>query len=342
MKSIFKILSLILITISMGTSKANAVTQFDYNLFVLGDFNGYYSDVEGRVAVQGNATLNGYSIGAKAPAGNSLVVGGNLTVGSSGGSTNGATVVGGSVTTPSWGGYSSTSTTAYAAMPIDFAAESERLTWLTGALKDYTTNGTTSAMWGQLFFSGTDPTLNVFSVTADQLAASNTFHINVTPGSQVLFNVSGTNVSMQNAGFDLQGVDASSILYNFYDATSLSFSSIGLQGSVLATGAAYNGGWGNVNGQMIVASFNAPTQINNNPYSGTLLDLAPPASTPSPPSAPDGGEPVGGTPGAPESPVAAVPELSTWAQMILGFGILGLALRQRRIVAPARPATAMA
>jgi choice-of-anchor A domain-containing protein len=302
---------------------AQATAVFDYNLFVLGDFNGYYSDVEGKVAVKGNATVNGYAVGQKASSGDNLVVGGNLTVGSSGGSTSGKVVVGGTVTTPSWGGYSSGGITSGAAtLPVDFAAEITRLTWLTSELKSYSTTGTIEQKWGQMFFTGTDPVLNVFNVTAAQMASSNTFHVNVTPGSQVLFNVSGTSASMQNAGFDLQGVDSSKILYNFYEATSLSFSSIGVLGSVLATNAAYNGSWGNVNGQMVVQSFNAPTQINYSPYGGTLLSMSQPITMPTEPTPTPGGD-TGAVPGP-------VPDLATWAQMILGFGALGWVLRRSR------------
>jgi choice-of-anchor A domain-containing protein len=292
-------------------------------LFVVGDFNGYYSDVEGKVAVKGNATVNGYAVGQKASAGNNFVVGGNLSVGSSGGSTNGNVVVGGTVTTPSWGGYSSSSiASGVTTLPVDFASEITRLTWLTSELKSYSTTGSIEQKWGQMFFAGTDPVLNVFNVTAEQMASSNTFHVNVTPGSQVLFNVSGTNASMQNAGFDLQGVDSSKILYNFYEATSLSFSSIGVLGSVLATNAAYNGSWGNVNGQMIVQSFNAPTQINYSPYGGTLLSMSQPASMPV--------EPAPGSGDDAAAPIGPVPELSTWGQMILGFGAMGFVLRRSR------------
>jgi choice-of-anchor A domain-containing protein len=309
---------------SFSVSAASAATVFDYNLFVIGDFNGYNSDVEGRVAVKGNATVNGYAVGQKASAGDNLVVGGNLTVGTSGGSTSGKVVVGGTVTTPSWGGYSSGGiSSGVTTLPVDFAAEITRLTWLTSELKTYSTNGTIEQKWGQMFFTGTDPVLNVFNVTAAQMASSNTFHINVASGSQVLFNVSGASASMQNAGFDLQGVDSSKILYNFYEATALSFSSIGVLGSVLATNAAYNGSWGNVNGQMIVSSFNAPTQINSSPYSGTLLSLSQPVALPADPVS--GGNDNAGTP-----PIGPVPEISTWAQMILGFGALGWILRRSR------------
>ena len=35
----------------------------DYSAFILGDFHGQYSDIQGRLAVGGNATITGYSVG---------------------------------------------------------------------------------------------------------------------------------------------------------------------------------------------------------------------------------------------------------------------------------------
>ena len=51
-----------------------------FNAFILGDMQGYHSDVEGRLAVGGNLTLENYSIGKQLPnssgARDDLVVGG--------------------------------------------------------------------------------------------------------------------------------------------------------------------------------------------------------------------------------------------------------------------------
>src|SRR4249919_3733795 len=54
----------------------------DFSAFVLHDFNASYSDVEGRVAVGGNAKITGYAIGNHLANSNGtrddLIVGGNL------------------------------------------------------------------------------------------------------------------------------------------------------------------------------------------------------------------------------------------------------------------------
>ncbi len=301
---------------------AQADTAADYNLFVLNNMNVQGSDTEGRVAVGGNASLQAYSVGAPAgaPGAVNLVVGGNLNA--NGGSTQGLTVVGGTATYTNWS--SAGLQPAGTPLPVDFAAEAIRLTELTDYLAGYAANGSvTYQNWGapngahayQTTLTGSDATLNVFDLDGTKASDTNTFTINITPGSNALINVSGSLGKLWGAGIFINGGDASNILWNFSDATSLSFYNIGVLGSVLAPNADYNpGGWGVINGQVVVKSFSGnwstgSTQVNNVYYRGGLLGL-----DPTPPSLP-------------------VPEPATWALMIGGFGLAGAMLRRRRPVA---------
>ena len=80
-----------------GFGCAMAGTISNYNLYVLGNMNAANSDVEGALAVAGNATLSVYSVGLQTPhTGNNLVVGGDLTAFRV--NSWGHTVVGGTVT----------------------------------------------------------------------------------------------------------------------------------------------------------------------------------------------------------------------------------------------------
>jgi choice-of-anchor A domain-containing protein len=291
---------------------ARADTAKDFNLFVLGDMNVHSSDTEGRVAVKGNASMSSYSVGTTASAGTvNLVVGGNLVA--HGGSTNGKTIVGGTTNYQNWAtaGLQPHGT----AVPVDFVAEMTRLNWLTDYLADLTPTGTAVIPpWGgQYTLTGANAGLNVFDISGATLANTNSFTINLTPGSTILINVDGTADSFSNAGITINGGAASNVLWNFSDATTLSFSGINLLGSVLAPNATYLGGWGQLNGQLIVKNFTdqlGATQINNeNPFSGNLLGLGPPPSL---------------------RGVGAVPEPATWAMMIAGFGMVGAVLRRRR------------
>ncbi|HEY2356230.1 MAG TPA: choice-of-anchor A family protein [Phenylobacterium sp.] len=280
-----------------------ADTAQDYNLFVTGGMTMHSSDTEGRVAVGGDAALSSYSVGAKAsPNGVNLVVGGNLTA--QGGSTIGETIVAGQASYQNWS--NAGLQPAGTPLPVDFAAETARLGALSTLLNGYAANGSVAIPWsGQYSLTGTSAGLNVFDLDGALLSHTNTLTINLTPGSTALINVSGLADSFSNAGITIIGGDASSILWNFADATSLSFSGINMLGSVLAPNANYTGGWGQLNGQLIVKSFrdaNGATQINAVAYKGGLLGLNP----------------------------ASVPEPATWTMMIAGFGAIGAVLRRRR------------
>lgn len=299
----------------LGPAAAHADPVGAYNLFVLGDIDVASSDTEGRIAAAGNVTLDSYSVGANAASNTvNLVVGGNLTAGvNGGGATRGLTDVGGSATFHNWS--NAGVTTNVNPLPVNFAADATGLDALTTTLSHYAATGTVGTVpWGGQFTlnaatSGI-PGLNVFDISGAMLDSSNTFTIDVAAGQTVLINVDGTADHM-SGGLNIVGGSASQVLWNFYDATTLSFSSIAMEGSVLAPDAAYLGGWGQLNGELIVKSFGdtlGSTQINTGEnFSGNLLNL-PPLQTP------------------------GVPEPASWAMMIFGFGCAGALLRRRRAI----------
>jgi choice-of-anchor A domain-containing protein len=287
---------------------AQADTAANYNLFVLNNMTVNGSDEQGRVAVGGNASLTSHSVGALAnPNDVNLVVGGNLTATS--GSTVGKTIVGGTASYTNWStaGLQPHGTPS----PINFATEAVRLDQLTDYLDTFAANGAINYQnFGgshgyQTALVGTNSSLNVFDLDGLKASETNTFTINIKPGSIALINVSGVNDVLSNAGITIIGGDASDVLWNFYDATSLSFQSIGILGSALAPDANY-AGTGVIDGQLIVNSFSnyypwQATQVNDVMFSGDLLGLTPP-----------------------------VPEPAVWTMMIAGFGLAGGALRRRR------------
>ncbi|MBS0332838.1 MAG: choice-of-anchor A family protein [Proteobacteria bacterium] len=304
---------------AMAPAAALADTASAYNLFVLGDMNVKSSDTEGRVAVKGNATMSSYSVGAKASSSTvNLVVGGDLSA--HGGSTKGLTIVGGASDYKNWStaGLQPHGT----ALPVDFASETSRLDALSDLLDTYTANGTvyTPPWGGQYTLTGASSGLSVFDLDGSTLSHTNTLTINLTPGTFALINVSGRADSFSNAGITIHGGDASDILWNFSDATTLSFSGISMLGSVLAPNATYLGGWGQLNGELIVKNFTdqlGATQINSgNSFKGGLLDITPLQNIS-------------------DQVKSAVPEPAEWALMILGFGVVGAVLRRRRRVAVA-------
>ncbi|RJP70690.1 MAG: choice-of-anchor A family protein, partial [Ignavibacteriales bacterium] len=257
--------------INNGTFDLGPATGF--NLFILEDLTQPSSDTEGKVAVGGNATLGGYSVGDKLtptdPPQDVLIVGGYLQYTS-------GRVYNGNVVVPS---AASTNLPIYAVSieegelrfdtPIDFPAASAYLTTLSTTLSNYVVNGTTVFEWGGLFLTGTSPFLNVFHVSGAELSVANNFEIDVPNGSVVVINVDGTTVAWMG-GLVVKGTDKSNVIYNFYEASSLTIHGIDVRGSILAPFADLYYPAGVVNGQVIAKSMTGSGQFNNTLFLGNI------------------------------------------------------------------------
>ncbi|MDO9487225.1 MAG: choice-of-anchor A family protein [Sphingomonadaceae bacterium] len=332
----------------------------DYNEFVIGNSNRQYVDTHGKVAVGGNLQLNGVAIASQMPTGSTtnLVVGGNLTA--SNGTINGSTIVGGNVSynnptingnlsaggsvtfNPNSGGsVNNGGTITYGTsfikpnwmnppsvqgsvtQPIDFGAAAASLTALSQAQVG-TNDLTATFQWSQLFFTG-GAGLNVYGITEAMLEGANGgFNINAPSGATVIINVPGQNLSLLNTGMNLTGgITLDRILWNFYEATSLTFAG-SWNGSVLATQAAASANYGGMNGNLIVAalhgyggpatasSLETHTNFNGQAtyFSGEMRPVGSPDPDPDP-----------------------VPEPGTLALFGLGAMLAGISRRRRKIAA---------
>ncbi len=248
-----------------------------FNVFVLGQATQSYTDSEGRVAAGGDVSLTGYGIGSTLPnsAGqrDDLIVGGRLTY-------NQGQVFNGNVV------YSSTAVlqnvglpngTARQGAPVDFAAAQTQLDALAAAYAGLATNGTATDTYGTIGLSGADPALDVFSLSAGELASANGLNITAPAGATVLVNVSGTAAQMQYFGMTVSGTDLQHVLFNFPDATTLALAGISVQGSVLAPGAAVTFNNGNLEGTLVGGSLTGSGEFHNFP---TLAQI--PIQTPAP------------------------------------------------------------
>ena len=254
-----------------SSSSLNLGPASDYNVFVLYDISQPSSDVEGKMAVGRNANLANYSIGDKlAPSNGSddvLVVGNNLTF-ASGAVYNGNVVYGHTTNLPQ-SNVSITGGTLRRDHPINFAAARAHLRNLSGQLKNYTTNGTTTFQWGGLTLTGTDPFLNVFKVDGNDLSNANNMSINVPTGSVVLVNVNRRNISW-SGGLSVTGTSIQNVMYNFYQAHNLTLVNIDIRGSLLAPYAKVNFISGVINGQMVAKFIVGTGQFNNKKFIGNL------------------------------------------------------------------------
>jgi len=267
---------------SVGFAGDNSVCQF--NLFVLGNATAQYSDVQGRVAVGGNATYTGYDFASQVSGLNSrfnLLVGGDLkfsngqiehgSVVSNGSVTftnvtvvNGNITAGGAINLTNGQVNGTVNPNIYQQIPFTFGAA---MGFLQNASYYYGTlpaTGTTTNQYGGLFLNGTDPALNVFSVSASLLKSVWGVQINVPAGSTVLINVSGTSATMPNVGYNYTGTDANHVIFNFYQASTLTVGAG--QGSILAPLANIKFQSGAVNGTVIGNAFTGNGQINQAPF----------------------------------------------------------------------------
>lgn len=295
----------------VGTA-ASAATAFDYNVVAFGTFTSQNTEVNGALAVGGNATLTNFSVGKDLDsdyAGSALVVGGNLTY-TNGQVFRGDATVGGNI---SGSGFAVPNGTAssHAAVPFDFAGEYAQLTGLSAGWAGMAANGSV-ATGGSYVFTGTDADLNVFDISTSALASSSGFSVYIPDGSVAVFNVTGTSFTSNWPGsFYLNDEliinhapeGGSSLLFNFVDATSLTLNG-SWAGTILAPDANVTLNWGGIFGSLYANNVTSTSEFYMAGFKG--------GSEPSDPGVP------------------AVPEPATWAMMILGFGVVGMAARRRR------------
>lgn len=273
-----------------------------YNEFIFEQVHQEGTDTWGRVAVGGDAVYRHMSIASREevvdnPLDYELVVGGNLffahgSVGyfpeeNSGNPLykKGDIIVGGSAVfgrDPQ--GYSTVAygdlVTGARKLPVDFAAERLYLETMSLYWGGLAPNGATVILPGEIRLVGTDPELNVFSLAADRILRDIGFRIEAPEGATILVNISGTEGFLERFGFYFNDLDAnrdtrglfpdSRILYNFYEATSLSIAGIEVHGSVLAPFAATRFDDGHIEGSLIARSLFGSGEAHRELFEGRL------------------------------------------------------------------------
>jgi len=280
------VLGLLVASVVLTAGSADAAmlgAAQDYNLFILGDVNLSNTDAEGRVAAGGNATFENYSVASKlsTSTANALVVGGNL--GFTNGTVTGDLHVGGST------GLTRVNVTGgtFHDEPIDFTTAGASLNALSFFLASQPSTGTVGAGPLGLTLTGNSNALNVFNLTAAQLASANNngLNINAPVGSTVVINVDGASHSLANFQMYVNGSASesnpliNSILFNFANATNLTDSNVSVYGSILAPNAALDFGYLHVNGTLIGASLTGHVEVHNYPFTGTLPQPVPEPSS---------------------------------------------------------------
>ncbi|MCU0325203.1 MAG: choice-of-anchor A family protein, partial [Spirosomaceae bacterium] len=190
-------------------------------------------------------------------------------------------------------------TRTQASSSINFTTIQSELTTRSTNWSNLTANGTASYSSGTLTLTGTSTTLNVFNFGSGfNYGTISNLQINVPNGSTVLINYGGTspnfstttnmtfNTFFWNGSSYVQIPNASSsrdtrqftrrILWNFYQATTLTVQNIGFKGSIMAPNANLRGSSGHIDGQVMVSTVSQdgtnPTDLQFNwfPFNGTI------------------------------------------------------------------------
>ncbi|MDR3437616.1 collagen-binding domain-containing protein [Telmatospirillum sp.] len=116
----------------------------------------------------------------------------------------------------------------------------------------------------------------VFNITADQLAAIPSYKIDLNGASTVIFNVSGTSVTV-NATDESGVTGADNIIWNFFDATTVTLNRE-FVGTVLATKAAVTNS-SPIDGTLVAKSWIGQGELHNYGFDGNLpIPVPEPAS----------------------------------------------------------------
>ena len=282
MKKSFLFFALAFLLAAFSTAHAGVLgTAGDYNAFIYGDMNVWTSDSQGRIAAGGNINMSNYGVGALAsPAPYSLIGGGNVTFGPgsvwNGGIfagedlsirnhyVQGDVTVNGNITYPAGGTVTgSTTQNAGAASPVDFDTEFNYLKGLSSSLSTMPVNGSDQFLWGSnLFLNGSD-NVNFYNVSGSDLG--NASVLRYFNGTDPIDDnqISIVNISGEVDSFSFMGIlngytsnppNAHNILYNFYEATSLTIQGVGVKGSILAPHADVNFNSAHIDGTLIANS----------------------------------------------------------------------------------------
>lgn len=232
----------------------------DHNLFVFGNYiDG--QDVRGAVAAGNLVRMTGFSVGEDAPGPVVLTAGGRVEL------THG-TVYGDLVAaaSPSLDETVDVRGTASAGSPIDFAAEQAALEDLSLALAGLGSSGTVTDAWGTVTLRGADPVRNVFTLSGPALAAAWSVVVDAPANSVVVVNVDGEILNLWWMGIQLQGVDESTVLWNFWEAEWLGLDGVGWEGSLLAPFADVRFNNGNFDGTLIARSLEGTAEGHWYPF----------------------------------------------------------------------------
>lgn len=293
-----------------GISSAAALgTAGSYSVFVFDTATVRGSQINGSIATGGSASLANVSVGTQLTPDSGrydIVVGGAMSFGN-GQIANGSAISGGAAMVYSFGAPNGTvqSNVGSAAIAniVDFNQEANRLTNSSAQWGELCQTGTANYQYGGYYLNGSEGDLNVFNLDAALLDQANHLNITVPNGATILFNIFGETAGLTSMGFN--GLtNASNVLFNFVNATTLTLNGVSAPGTILAPHANVNFLNGDIQGTLIAKKLTADNW-------GTSFK---------------GGEFTGSLPG---DDLAEVPEPQTYLLAAAGLIAMGVARRKK-------------
>lgn len=285
----------------VGGSLTASGGTYGGNVFV----GGAATNLSGGVTVNGNLTLSGANS--------------SLNASSNGGSSPQNVYVTSTthVNDPSyWNTPKTTGAPATPATPLDVYGSSTDIINASKSLSALTGATNISSSGGVVTITLTKNGMNVIDLS--MLSGSTITGINVVtaPGvtaTGLIVNVAGDNLNFNGGSYNLGSLTDGQVLFNFGDATNISLSSLGFEGTLLAPLATVNFTSGNLNGALIANNYYGNGELHSDPFTDTLPTYVG----------------TGGT-------TVATPEPGTVA--LFGTGLIVLALTaRRRMVSASRP-----
>ena len=255
-----------------GTGNTLPGAAANYGVFIVGNGSATIADsqMSGSLAVGGGATIANYAVASGVASGGNIFVGGQLTAANGGVGANQQGTIFFENGAPQLTGFTAGGG-ATASTAIDFNAAAAYYQSAATALGAQAPNGTTTICDGCINFTGTNTTLNVFTVSGAALGNANEIAITVPPGSAVVINVTGNTAKFQNGAVVETGATAATVLWNFPSPTNITLvGSMDPMGTILAPFSYVNGGFGAMTGQLIAATLVANTSFNDVQYACTL------------------------------------------------------------------------
>lgn len=279
----------------------------DYNIFIKGNFTQPGADSQGKIAIGGNANIGQYDVAVNyepntwrdgmqfwtqpGKYSDVLVVGGNLTTTQwAWGNIKGNLILGGELTPGSSSNAVLGSTTK--GTPIDFNSAFEQFTALSQELASNENTGGLEFKYNNWLILDGSAASNVYfaNITGDMLGrATDLTASGLDQNDTLVINVSGKHINFdslnygQRESFGALNMSASNILYNFFEAESITFSG-GIKGNFLAPNADFTFLQGDLSGQVIAKSWTGSWGAQANLWDGFFVppvdDTPPSKGTP--------------------------------------------------------------